>query len=242
MMRKHAEYEVEDTPHAPYATWLDDQSVQPLSAGLLNESWRSTDKSAPDIECAAYADCDRDTHVAVVPDPLLLGSSTHADQENIDVCCPDFLDHVRFFCCVKVAGMETDDMKTWITGHDVGGGPLDDIRLCTEEVHAVAPALGERKQRTRELDARDAVLDARTQHTRSPYDANAIGNDKIRLLDNLEKFGVPERTSCHLAIQRYDEMEHSASHETVGYLEKFINIPVADRNAKEVDVVDMFPR
>ena len=158
------------------------------------------------------------------------------------MCCPDFLDHVHFFCCVKIAGMETDDMKTRIMGHDVGGGPLDDIRLCTEEVHAVALMLGERQQRTRELDAGYAVLDARAQHTCSPYDADAISNDQIRLLDNLEKFGVPERTSCHLAIQRDDEMGHSASHETVGYLEKLINIPVADRNAKEVDVVDMFPR
>jgi hypothetical protein len=241
-MRKHAEHEIKDTPYAPYAAWLDDQSVQPLRASLLNESRRSADKSTPDIECAAYADCDRDTHVAVVPDPLLLGSSTHADQENVDMRFPDFLDHVRFFCCVKVAGMETDDMKTRITSHDVGGGPLDDIRLCTEEVHAIAPALGERQQRTRELDTGDAVLDARAQHARSPYDTNAVGNDKIRLLDNLEKLGVSERTSCHLTIQRYDEMRHSASDETVGYLEKLVNIPVADRNAKEVDIVDMFPR
>src|SRR5450756_2108460 len=138
--------------------------------------------------------------------------------------------------------METDALEVWVTGHDVGSSPLDDVRLCTEEVHAVAPALGECKQRTRELDAGDAVLDARAQHTRSPYDANAVGNDKIRLLDNLEKLGVSERTSCHLAIQCYDEMGHSASHETVGYLEKLVNIPVADRNAKEVDVVDVFPR
>src|SRR5664279_5075874 len=161
-----------------------DRSIQPLRAGLLNESRRSADKSAPDIECAAYTDCDRDTHVAVVPDPLFLGSSTHADQENVSVCCPNFLDHVHFFCCVKIAGMETDDMKTRITGHDVGGGPLDDIRLCTEEVHAVALVLGERQQRTRELDAGYAVLDARAQHTRSPHDADAVSNDQIRLLDN----------------------------------------------------------
>jgi len=180
-------------------------------------------------------------HVAVVPDPLLLGSSAHADQENVDVRSQDFLDHVRFFCCVKVAGMETGDMKTWVTDHDVGCGTFDDIRLCTEEVHAVAPALGECQQRTRELDAGYAVLDARAQHARSPDDANAIGNDQICLLDNLEKLGVPERTSCHLAIERYDEMRYFAFHETVGYLEKLVNIPVADRNAKEVDVVDMFP-
>src|SRR5450759_3955224 len=95
MMRKDAEHEVEDTPYAPYAAWLDDQSVQPLGTGLLNESWRSADKSAPDIECAAYADCDRDTQVAVVPDPLLLGSSTHADQQDVDVRFPNFLNDVR---------------------------------------------------------------------------------------------------------------------------------------------------
>src|SRR5450759_1724771 len=118
-IRKHAEHEIEDTPYAPYAAWLDDQSVQPLRAGLLNESRRSADKSTPDIERAAYADCDRDTHVAVLPDPLLLGSSAHADQENVDVRCQDFLDHVCFFCRVKVAGMETGDMKTRVTAHDV---------------------------------------------------------------------------------------------------------------------------
>jgi len=242
MMRKDAEHEVEDTPYAPYAAWLDDQSVQPLGTGLLNESWRSADKSAPDIECAAYADCDRDTQVAVVPDPLLLGSSTHADQQDVDVRFPNFLNDVRFFCCIEVARMKTGDLEVWVTGHDIGSSPFDDIRLCTEEVHAVASALGEREQRTRELDARDAVLDARAQHAGTPYDANTVSNDQIRLADNLQKLGVPERTSCHLAIQRYDEMGDSASHETVGYLEKLVNIPVADRNAKEVDVVDMFPR
>src|SRR5450756_1170775 len=50
-MRKHAEHVIKDTPYAPYAAWLDDQSVQPLRAGLLNESRRSADKSTPDIEC-----------------------------------------------------------------------------------------------------------------------------------------------------------------------------------------------
>src|SRR5450756_636864 len=242
MMRKHAEHEVEDTPYAPYAAWLDDQSVQPLSPGLLNKSWRSADKSAPDIERAAYADCDRDTQVAVLPDPLLLGSSAHADQQDVDVRFPNFLSDVRFFCCIEVARMETDDLEVWVTGHDVGSSPFDDIRLCTEEVHAVASALGEREQRTRKLDARDTVLDARAQHASSPYDANTVSNDQIRLPDNLQKLDIPERTSCHLTIQRYDEMRYSASHETVGYLEKLVNIPVADRNAKEVEVITMFPR
>ena len=178
----------------------------------------------------------------MVPDPLLLDSSTHTDEENVDVCRPDFLDHERFFRRVKVAGVKAGDMKTRIPSHDIGGSPLDNVRLCTEEVDTVSLPFGKCQQRAGELDTGNAVLDARSQHARSPHDANAISNDQIRLLDNLEEFGVLERTSGHLAIQCNDEMGHPAFHETVGYLEKLVNIPVADGNAKEVDVVDMFPR